>query len=63
MVTKRAAAEYDYDFGYESRPSGEAYARVLKFAAKVRHDLADIKPRDMIDIQGFLWVQGSDEYP
>ena len=62
-VTKRAAAEYNYDFGYESRPGGEAYARVLKFAAKVRRDLADIRPRDMIDIQGFLWVQGSDEYP
>ena len=62
-VTKRAAVEYGYDFGYQSRPSGEAYARVLKFAAKVRSDLKELKPRDKIDIQGFLWVQGSDEYP
>ena len=22
----------------------------------------DLKPRDMIDIQSFIWVQGSDEY-
>jgi hypothetical protein len=26
-------------------------------------DLRDLQPRDMIDIQSFLWVQGSDEYP
>jgi hypothetical protein len=25
-------------------------------------DLRDLKPRDMIDIQSFTWVQGSDEY-
>jgi hypothetical protein len=28
----------------------------------VANDLADMRPRDMIDIQSFLWVQGSDEY-
>ena len=26
-------------------------------------ELADLRPRDMIDLQSFLWVQGSDEYP
>jgi len=25
-------------------------------------DLRDLKPRDMIDIQSFHWVRGSDEY-
>ena len=33
-----------------------------RFANKVRRDVRDMKPRDMIDIQSFLWVQGSDEY-
>jgi hypothetical protein len=28
----------------------------------VRRDLADMRPRDMIDVQSFIWVQGSDEY-
>jgi hypothetical protein len=28
----------------------------------VRRDLRDLRPRDMIDIQSFMWVQGSDEY-
>ena len=40
----------------------EAYDRLLGFARIVRRDLSDLKPRDMIDIQSFLWVQGSDEY-
>jgi hypothetical protein len=30
---------------------------------KLRAGLRDMRPRDMIDLQSFLWVQGSDEYP
>jgi hypothetical protein len=62
MVTKRAAVEYGYDFHYKSRPDGESYAHLLEFADRVKRDLRDMKPRDMIDVQSFLWVQGSDEY-
>lgn len=61
-VTKRAAKEYGYDFHYESRPGWPAYASLLEFTRIVRADLKDLRPRDMIDIQSFLWVQGSDEY-
>jgi hypothetical protein len=31
--------------------------------SQVRADVSDMSPRDMIDMQSFLWVQGSDEYP
>ena len=62
MVTKAAAAEYGYDFSYKSRPNRETYESLLGFAAKIRGDLRDLKPRDMIDLQSFMWVQGSDEY-
>lgn len=62
-VTRTAAREYGFDFHYQSRPSWETYANLLEFAGTVRHDLSDLKPRDMIDIQSFIWVQGSDEYP
>jgi hypothetical protein len=61
-VTRVAAGEYDYDFKYQSRPSWESYASVLDFAHTVRRDVRDLRPRDMIDIQSFIWVQGSDEY-
>ncbi len=57
-----AAREYDFDFRYKSRPSWDVYASLLEFAELVRRDLRDLRPRDMIDIQSFMWVQGSDEY-
>ncbi|MGN6111997.1 MAG: hypothetical protein ACTHOC_03145 [Luteimonas sp.] len=61
--TIRAAARaYGYELPYRPRPSWELYAGLLEFCALVKRDLADLRPRDMIDIQSFLWVQGSDEY-
>lgn len=61
-VMRRAAVAYGYDFQYSSKPSWVTYESVLGFADKVFDDLADMHPRDMIDVQSFLWVQGSDEY-
>ena len=61
-VTRRAAKAYGFDFDYASRPTWRTYESLLEFAAQVRADLADLGPRDMIDIQSFIWVQGSDEY-
>jgi hypothetical protein len=61
-VTRIAAREYGFDFHYHSRPSWETYQSLLEFAALVRRNQHDLRPRDMIDIQSFLWVQGSDEY-
>ena len=61
-VTRIAAREYGFDLRYQSRPSWETYQSLLEFDAAVRRDQRDLRPRDMIDIQSFLWVQGSDEY-
>jgi hypothetical protein len=61
-VTRTAAREYGFDFEYQSRPSWETYAGLLEFAETVRRDQRDLGPRDMIDLQSFMWVQGSDEY-
>ena len=61
-VTRRAAREYGFDFPYKSRPSWETYASYLEFAETIRRDTRDLSPRDMIDLQSFIWVQGSDEY-
>jgi hypothetical protein len=61
-VTRAAAREYGFDFEYRSRPNWDTYASLLAFAAQVRRDQRDLKPRDMIDLQSFIWVQGSEEY-
>ena len=62
VVTRRAAEHYGRPLAYVSRPNWSTYSELLQLAAVVRHDLQDMRPRDMIDIQSFLWVQGSDEY-
>ena len=61
-VMRVAADAYGFDLHYSSKPSWETYASALAFARRVRHDLADLRPRDMIDVQSFLWVLGSPEY-
>jgi hypothetical protein len=63
MVTREAARRYGFDLPYVSRPSWPVYRDLLAFVRNVRSDISDLKPRDMIDLQSFLWVQGSDEYP
>jgi hypothetical protein len=62
-VTREAARRLGRELPYASRPSWTVYRASLDFAAAMRADIRDLRPRDMIDIQSFLWVQGSDEYP
>jgi hypothetical protein len=62
-VTREAARRYGLELPYASRPSWPLYRSLLDFVARVRADVRDLRPRDMIDLQSFLWVQGSDEYP
>jgi hypothetical protein len=62
-VTRAAASRYGFELPYEPRPRWNTYSHILSFARLVRRDLKDLRPRDMIDVQSFLWVQGSCEYP
>jgi hypothetical protein len=62
LTMKRAAEAYAFDLPYRSRPAWDTYASVLALARTVREDLADLRPRDQIDVQSFLWILGSDEY-
>ena len=61
-VTRIAAREYDFPFEYRSQPNWDSYASLLTFAGQVRRDQRDLRPRDMIDLQSFIWVIASDEY-
>jgi hypothetical protein len=61
-LMKRAAATFGADLRYQSRPAWDTYAAVLDLAGSLRAALASWRPRDMIDVQGFIWVTHSDEY-
>jgi hypothetical protein len=62
IVTKKAAEKYGFSFHYEPRPAWTTYASALAFATTVGRHLQDLRPRDMIDLQSFIWVLGSNEY-
>jgi len=62
-VTREAMRRCGIELAYESRPSWPIYKGLLNAVATVRQEIAAMRPRDMIDMQSFLWVQGSDEYP
>ena len=62
LTIRRAAEAYGFDLRYDSTPGWETYSSLLELARVVRADLADLRPRDQIDVQSFLWVLGSDEY-
>ena len=61
-LMKRAAASFGFDLSYRSRPGWETYRAVLDLCGALSGALADWRPRDMIDLQGFIWVTHSDEY-
>ena len=61
-VMRRAARAYEFEWDYRSAPDWNTYASVLTLARKVIADQSTLGPRDLIDAQSFLWVQGSDEY-
>src|ERR1700730_4797628 len=57
MVNREAARRHGIDLPYASLPSWELYKELLGFVGQVRTDVSDMSPRDMIDLQSFLWVQ------
>ena len=62
-VTKVAAKKYQFDLLYSPKPSWEIYRALLTFARQIWNDTKNYGPRDLIDIQSFIWVMGSAEYP
>jgi hypothetical protein len=63
IEARRALELYRLEFPYKSAPGWDIYQDLLNHAKSIQTDLRGLRPRDMIDIQSFLWVQGSDEYP
>ena len=62
-VTRVAAGKYDYAFNYQSKPNLDTYLDLLDFANQIKKDTRAYRPRDYIDLQSFIWVLGSEEYP
>lgn len=62
MVTRMAAQRLGEPFDYRPAVTWETYSSLLDLASAVKTITAQWRPRDMVDVQSFLWVQGSEEY-
>ncbi len=58
LVTIRAAEICAFDLNYKPQPNWLTYQKLLKFAEYLKGALADLQPRDMIDVQSFIWCTG-----
>ena len=61
-LMKRAAERFHFDLAYQSRPNATTYEAMMSFVGWLKRELGAWKPRDLIDIQGFIWVTSSEEY-
>jgi hypothetical protein len=57
-VTKQAAERRGFALNYKPYPNWLTYSCLLRLGSLLMTDLRDLKPRDMIDIQSFIWVSG-----
>ena len=51
-----AANAWRHDVGYSSQVTWDGYRRIRDFCERVRDELAELKPRDFIDVQFFMRV-------
>lgn len=61
-VTQTAAIRYGFDFLYRSQPNWKTYKSLVHFAKRIKRELSGLHPNDMIDLQSYIWVMGSEEY-
>lgn len=54
-ITQHAAELCRYAINYRPQLNWLTYKTILEFADYLRAELSDLKPRDMIDIQSFMW--------
>jgi hypothetical protein len=59
VITRQAAIKYGFPFDYQPAPTWSTYSSMLDFAACLRADLSDLKPRDLLDIHAFISTLGA----
>lgn len=59
-VTKDYAARVGHPFAHEYASSLhlDVYSSLLNLTDRTNREIADLAPRDWIDIQSFIWVVG-----
>jgi hypothetical protein len=54
-VTQKASEVCGFELNYRSQPNWLTYSKLLDFSQYLFDYLSDLSPRDMIDVQSFIW--------
>jgi hypothetical protein len=54
-MTQHASASCRFEINYKPQLNWLTYNKVLTFSCHLFRELSDLKPRDMIDVQSFMW--------
>jgi len=60
-ITQNSAEICGFDIHYRSELNWKTYEAVLKFSEFLKKELIELKPRDMIDVQSFMWCIRADK--
>jgi len=60
-ITQNSAEICGFDIHYRSDLNWKTYEAVLKFSEYLKKELTELKPRDMIDVQSFMWCIRADK--
>ena len=59
IVTSKAAEICAFELNYKPELNWLTYEKLMVFSRYLKKELADLKPRDMIDVQSFIWCTGN----
>lgn len=54
-VTQAVADMSAFDIAYSAKLNWTTYSKVLKFSEHLKQALHELRPKDMIDVQSFMW--------
>ncbi len=54
-MLKRSLEICRYPLSYESKPNYQLYKEILKYSYWLKEKIAELSPRDMIDVHSFMW--------
>ena len=60
---QKAAILCGFELNYKAAPNWLTYASVQNFYGYIKEKIADLEPRDMIDVQNFIWCIDPVQYP
>jgi len=62
-ATKKAAQRLGFSLNYQTTPNWLTYSCLANLGSLLMTELAALEPRDMFDVQSFIFVTGQKDYP